>query len=446
MSSPIQPADRSLPAWRRLRTDFSEFFHLETAGSVALLGATLLALLVANTALYPYYEQFLHAEIMIQIGAWTRGGSVLHWIDDGLMVLFFFVVGLEIKRELVVGELSKPRKAMLPLIAAAGGMIAPAIIYLALNAGGEGASGWAIPMSTDIAFALGVLALLGKRAPSGLRLFLTALAIADDLGAIIVIAIFYTSGVSLAWLALAFAVLAVLVALNRLKVDSVVPYAVLGTVVWFAFLNSGVHATIAGVLVALTIPVVSRLQPTEFCEHAREELEGIESTDVPGAHVLEDDSQQEAAYRIRGLATHAAAPLQRLEHALHPVSTFIVLPLFAFANAGVRLVDYDLAKLVVEPVTLGIFFGLFFGKPIGIAAMSWLAVRLGLADLPKGVRWKHVVGGGVLGGIGFTMSLFITNLALSDTLLQAEAKFAVLVTSVVAGLIGYAYLSALSRE
>ena len=442
----MEPA-RATPSTRwRPRVDFSEFFHLETAGSIVLLGATLLALLVANSSLYPYYEQFLHTEIAIQVGEWTRGGSVLHWIDDGLMALFFFVIGLEIKREVVVGELSKPRKALLPMLAAAGGMIAPAVIYLALNAGGEGAAGWAIPMATDIAFALGVLALLGSRVPSGLRLFLTALAIADDLGAIIVIAVFYTSGVSFAWLAVAFAVLAVLVALNRFKVDHVAPYAILGLVVWFAFLNSGVHATIAGVLVALTIPVVSRLKPADFCALAREELDNIEEADVPGAHVLEDDSQQEAAFRIQGLATHSAAPLQRLEHALHPVSTFVILPLFAFANAGVRLVDYDLTALIAEPVTLGISFGLLLGKPIGIVGMTWVAVRLGLSELPTGVHWKHVVGGGILGGIGFTMSLFITNLAFSDALLQAEAKFAVLVTSVVAGLLGYLYLRSLSTE
>ncbi len=446
MDGPFALVSRAVSSWRRWRADVSEFLHLETAGSVFLLAATVLALLVANSSLYPRYEHILHLEVALQVGEWEFGQSVLHWIDDGLMALFFFVVGLEIKREVVVGELSNSRKAALPMIAALGGMIAPALIYLAFNAGGAGSRGWGVPMATDIAFTLGVLALLGSHAPGGLRLFLTALAIVDDLGAIVVIAAFYASGVAVGWLIVAFAVLALLMVLNRLRVDSPVPYVILGLVVWFAFLNSGVHATIAGVLVAFTIPGASRLRPAEFCEMAREKLDEIESVDVPGAHVLEDDRQQEAAYEIRQYATHSAAPLQRIEHALLPVTAFVVLPLFAFANAGVRLVDYDIGALVFEPVTLGIFFGLILGKPLGITIMAWAAVRLGLSDLPGGVRWRHVLGGGMLAAIGFTMSLFVTNLAFRNSLLAAEAKLAVIVTSAVAGAIGYLYLRSLSRR
>jgi NhaA family Na+:H+ antiporter len=325
-------------------------------------------------------------------------------------------------------------------------MIAPALIYLAVNAGGRGADGWGIPMATDIAFAMGVLALLGSRAPSGLRLFLVALAIADDLGAIVVIALFYTKGVAVGWLALAAIALMVLIVMNRMRVDSPVPYLLVGLVVWFAVLNSGVHATIAGVLVALTIPTASRLQPMEFCALAREKLDEIEREDIPGAHVLQDDSQQEAAYEIRSLAAHSAAPLQRIEHALHPFTTFFVLPLFAFANAGIRLVDYDLANLILEPVTIGVMLGLLLGKPLGIASMTWLAVRLGVTDLPHGVEWKHILGAGMLGGIGFTMSIFIANLAFRNEVFLTEAKLAVLVTSAMAGTVAYVYLRAIARD
>jgi NhaA family Na+:H+ antiporter len=437
---------RAIATWRRLRTDFSEFLQLETAGSVFLLGATALALLVANTSAFGAYERVLNASISIDVGAWHFGLPLIAWIDDAVMALFFFVVGLEIKRELVVGELSRPRKAALPIVAALGGMIAPAAIYWLLNRGTAGSHGWGIPMATDIAFALGALALLGSRAPGGLRLFLVALAIADDLGAIVVIAVFYTKTLSLGWLAAAAVVLVVMFVMNRLRVDRPLPYAVLGTVVWFAVLNSGVHSTIAGVLVALTIPVVARLHPTEFTRLARERLDEIEALEIPGAHVLDSDRQQDFAFEIREAATHSAAPLQRIEHFLHPITTFVVLPLFAFANAGVRLVNYDLATLVVQPVTLGVLLGLLIGKPVGITLMTWVAVKTGLADLPGGVGWRHVLGAGMLGGIGFTMSLFVSNLAFRQMELLAEAKLAVLATSVIAGMAGYVFLSRLRPE
>jgi NhaA family Na+:H+ antiporter len=298
-------------------------------------------------------------------------------------------------------------------------------------------------MATDIAFALGVLAFLGRRAPKGLRLFLTALAIADDLGAIVVIAIFYAHGFSLSWLLVGFALLAVLFVLNRLGVDSPVPYVLIGIVVWFAFLNSGIHATIAGVLVAFMIPTTSRMDTLDFVSYGRERLDEIEAIDVPGEHVLMCDEQQEIAFDIRRKASHSAAPLQRLEHALHPWTTYAILPLFALANAGVRLVGIDLGAVVTQPVVLGIFFGMIVGKPLGITLMSWIAVRLRLADLPSGVTWPHIIGGGILGAIGFTMSLFIDNLAFKDPVLVAEAKVAILATSLVAGVAGYLYLRAL---
>jgi NhaA family Na+:H+ antiporter len=441
--SPTPLHERAGRALRGVRSGFAAFFALETSGSIVLLAATVIALVLANTGAYGAMSAIGHAKIGIQVGPWSFSEPILGWIDDGLMAIFFFVIGLEIKREVTVGELSTPRKAALPILAAVGGMVAPALIYLAIAGSSSAAHGWGIPMATDIAFALGVLAFLGRRAPKGLRLFLTALAIADDLGAIIVIAIFYAHGFSVTWLLAGLALLALLVMLNRLGVDSPIPYVLIGIVVWFAFLNSGIHATIAGVLVAFTIPTSSRMDPLGFVSFGRERLDEIEAIDVPGAHVLMCDEQQEIAFDLRRKASYAAAPLQRLEHALHPWTTFFVLPLFALANAGVRLVGVDVGAVITQPVVLGVFFGMLLGKPIGISLTSWLAVRLGVADLPSGVAWRHIIGGGILGAIGFTMSLFIDNLAFKDPVLLAEAKVAILATSLVAGVVGYLYLRAM---
>ena len=381
-------AGRLSPLRARIRQGFSEFFRAEAAGAVVLLAATILALVLANTPLQHAYESFFHTEIGFALGRWEFSLSLLHWVDDALMTLFFFVVGLEIKRELMVGELAQKRKAALPILAALGGMVVPAAIYLAINAGDSGANGWAVPMATDIAFAIGILALLGSRAPTGLRVFLTALAIADDIGAIVVIALFYTANVSMIWLAAVAVLFLVLLAFSRAGVDSPWPYAVVGIALWAAMYASGVHATIAGVLVALTIP----------------------------------------------------SSLQRMESALHPITTFIVLPLFALGNAGVRVVGTDVGAMLTSPVALGIVLGLVLGKPLGIVSMTWLAVRFRVADLPAGMNWHHVLGAGVLGGIGFTVSLFVANLAFTDAAHSAPAKAAILTASVIAGLAGYAML------
>lgn len=430
----------------RITQPLADFMALEAAGAILLLIAAIVALVLANSSLADQYHEFWQVEAGFQIGDWEFSETLLHWIDDGLMALFFFVVGLEIKREIIVGEMSTFKKASLPILAAIGGMIVPALIYLAINWGEPGQGGWGIPMATDIAFALGILALLGSRVPTSLKLFLTALAIVDDIGAIIVIAMFYTDTIHYSWLWVAVAFLLLLVFFNLIGIDEPWPYFVVASIVWFAFLHSGIHATIAGVLVAFTIPAKAKTAPLEFVNFARREIDKIEEAEVPGAHTLEDPAQQHCALEIQQAARLTQAPLQRLEHGLHPVTTFFVLPLFALANAGVTLTGYDVAELLLEPVTLGVFFGLLVGKPVGIALMTWLTVRLGISQLPPDMNWNHVIGAGILAGVGFTMSLFIANLAFRAELLEAEAKLAVLITSLVAGVIGYLYLRWTMRE
>ncbi len=422
------------------RGGFAEFFHTETAGAIMLLVATAVALILANSPLHEAMDALFQTELGIHVGTWEFSLSVLHWIDDGLMALFFFVVGLEIKREFIVGELADRRKATLPILAAVGGMMVPALVYFAFNVGGPGVHGWGVPMATDIAFALGVLALLGSRVPLGLRVFLTALAIADDIGAILVIAIFYTANVSLIWLGVVVLLFVVLLVLARRGVDNRWPYAIVGVGLWAAMLASGVHATIAGVLVAFTIPATARLAPFDFTTRTRRALDAIDTACVPGEHTLVDNSRVEVCNDIRRDTLHTMAPLQRMESALHPWTTFVILPLFALGNAGVRLVGVDVGELLTSQVSLGILFGLVVGKPVGIFVMTWLAVHFRLADLPEGVNWLHVLGAGVLGGIGFTMSLFVANLAFTSTDQTAAAKAAILIASVIAGTVGYALL------
>ncbi len=447
MSDRRQPdvVDAARPLPVRLREGFGEFIHTEVAGAVALLAATVVALVLANSPLWGAYEAFWHTELGIWVGGWHFSESLVHWVNDLLMAFFFFVVGLEIKREVLVGELSVRRKAVLPILAAIGGMAVPALIYLALNAGGSGANGWGIPMATDIAFAIGVMALLGDRVPSGLKVFLVALAIADDIGAIVVIAIFYSSGISFGWLAVAAALLALLVAFNRSGIDTPVPYLSVGGLLWFAVFMSGIHSTIAGVLIAFTIPAVAKVDPLRFVSQTRRRLAKIEAADVPGSHVLIDNEQQLCALEIRREARHTAAPLQRLEFALHPYTTFVVLPLFALSNAGVRFVGVDVAAAISTPIALGVLLGLVVGKPVGITLMSFLAVKLRVADLPAGVGWPQLLGAGMLGGIGFTMSLFVASLAFRGLEEINEAKMAILLASLVAGLAGYLMLR-LSRR
>jgi Na+:H+ antiporter, NhaA family len=415
---------------------FQRFVGREAAGGILLLTCSIIALAWANSPWAGTYQGIWHTPLTIGFGAFTLSHDLHFWVDDGLMTIFFFVVGLEIKRELLAGELASPRQAALPLVAALGGVAVPALLYFAINSGGPGAAGWGIPMATDIAFAIGVMALLGARVPLGLKVFLTALAIVDDIAAVLVIALFYTA--NLAWGPLAGAACCVLLALaaNRLGVRGPIPYVVIGAVLWFAVTQSGVHATIAGVLLAFTIPSRKVLDQSAFLKEGRAVLDHFEkASKTEPRHFLADIEQQTAIEALGDACEKMQPPLHRLEHALHPWVTFAIMPLFALANAGVS-VSGGLGKLIVQPITLGVIIGLMLGKPLGVTIAAWLAVRLGGASLPASVSWQHVHGAGWLAGIGFTMSLFMAGLSFSDDALLSEAKLGILIASLCAGLIG----------
>jgi NhaA family Na+:H+ antiporter len=397
--------------------------------------ATAAAVTLANTGWAETYHHVLHTELGVSFGALGLSKTVHHWINDGLMAVFFFLVGLEIKRELLVGELSTTRKATLPAIAAVGGMIVPAILYYWLNPTPPASAGWGVPMATDIAFALGVLALLGDRVPTGLRVFLTALAIVDDIGAVLVIAVFYTSDVSLVALGVGVACVLASIGLNVLGTADPVPYFLVGSVAWLAFLQSGVHATIAALLMAFTIPARTRIDGRAFVERLRALLGSLEKAGVPSDTRMNDAKQQRLIEMMNDTIDMASAPLQRIEHALLGPVTFFVLPLFALANAGVH-VGGSFGEALAHPITIGIVLGLFVGKTIGVALASFLAVKLGLADLPANVGWAQLIGVGMLAGIGFTMALFVATLAFPDPAMVETAKVGILAASLISGVVG----------
>jgi NhaA family Na+:H+ antiporter len=432
--NPAEAITRSRPARIVIRA-FQEFTHLEAAGGLLLLVATAIALAWANSPWTSLYDSLWHTPIVIGIGGFGLAKPLSHWVNDGLMVVFFFVVGLEIKRELLVGELASVRRATLPVIAALGGMIVPAAIYLAFNLGGPGSNGWGVPMATDIAFAIGVLALLGDRVPLSLKVFLTALAIADDLGAVLVIALFYTAELNLVALGIGLGLWVVMLLMALFGVRRVGLYGLLAVLLWVAFLQSGIHPTIAGVLAAVTIPSTGKINTGSFRGRSRQLLDRFELADAdPGTHQLTSE-QQEVVYSLAGLIQEVETPLQRLEHALHPWVTFLIMPLFALANAGV-VIGAGILQSVTHPVTLGIGGGLVLGKLLGVVGFAWLAVSTGLAERPAGTTWRQFVGVGALAGIGFTMSLFIASLAFGDTPLIDNAKVGILGASLVAGVLG----------
>lgn len=401
---------------------FQSFVHKESIGGIILIAAALVAFLWANSSWSSAYFALLDIPFGIQAGSWVLKKPLLLWINDGLMAIFFLMVGLEIKRELLVGELSSPREAALPMIAAVGGMVVPALIFASLNWGSEGIPGWGIPMATDIAFALGLLSLLGNRVPLSLKVFLTALAIVDDLGAILVIALFYTDQLSWTSLIYSLVLLSLAYGYGRLGGRKLIGFGILGIIGWYFMLKSGVHATIAGVLLAFTIPLQRTLEPKELKDWliSASEPAGFEETEVQ-------------VERLEEKVKQAASRLHSLEHRLEPWVAYLIMPVFALFNAGVALGEESMR---ITPVTIGAFCGLLLGKPVGIVGISWLAERLGWVSLPAGVNWNMVTAVGFIAGIGFTMSLFVASLAFGGTGMLDQSKIGVLSASVIAAITG----------
>ncbi len=427
------PSDRvEMPQepFHSLLAPINRFLHVEAASGIVLLAATLVALVLANSPAADGFLAFWTTPVEFSFGSLELRHSLQHWINDGLMAIVFFVIGLEVKRELVIGELRDLRVAALPIAAALGGMIAPAAIYLVLQLGEPGQAGWGIPMATDIAFVVGCLALLGPRVPRGFRVLLLSLAIADDIGAILVIAIGYTEGIHLGALAVGALLLLLILCLQRLGVRSVGLYSVCGIGVWFAFHESGVHATIAGVILGLMTPARAYLSETLFGNMLRR-VEEVLSGEWESV-----SDRPSRVHRFRRATRETVSPLEYLELVLHPWVSFIIMPLFALANAGVAVTLSDFG----DPVAIAVAAGLVVGKPLGILLLSWLAIRLGLAKLPDGVGWAALLGGGLLAGIGFTMALFIAGLALDGPTLDA-AKVGILGASAVAAILAMVVLT-----
>jgi len=407
----------------------------EATGGVLLLIAAVAAMIIANSPLHDWYHHFWHSDFTI--GGMTH--SLHFWVNDALMVIFFFVVGLEIKRELLVGELSSVKQAMLPVVAAVGGMVVPIAIFFALNGDQPGVEGWGIPMATDIAFAIGILSLLGKRAPLSLKVFLTAFAIVDDMGAVIVIAIFYSGQIGWVALGSAAALLVLLFVLGRMGYNNKLFFVVVAVVVWYLFLQSGVHATIAGVLLALTLPLKSQLKTDEFVTKIKDEINDIDNS-VESDQKAFDHHQLEMIDKVKGYANQVTNPLQWFENNLHKFTMLIIMPIFAFANAGVYVGGVE--GSILEGVSFSIIMGLVLGKLIGVFSFSWLSVKMKFADLPSNSKWKDMVGIALLGGVGFTMSLFIANLSFeAGTSILDQAKLGILVASGTAAVIGLGYLA-----
>lgn len=431
---------KKTPIEKWITLPLANLLNHSAASGIALFASALCAIIWANSPWADNYHALWHQYFTIGFDNFSIRNDLHHWINDGLMAVFFFVIGLELKREIMAGELSTPKKAILPVAAGIGGMLFPALIYLIFNPSAPTQHGWGIPMATDIAFALGILYLLGNRVPISLKIFLTALAIADDIGAVLVIAFFYTSSIDMVNLGVGVAFMVMLIGSNLLGVRSTLWFGLLGIGgLWTAFLMSGIHATIAAVLAAFTIPANVKISDVLFVRKIRRLLDSFEKANKNDVslvtpqqlHVLED---------VRQVAKQALTPLQRLEHIMHPVVSFVVMPVFAFANAGITFPP-DMFDLFLSPVTLGVIFGLLIGKVVGVFGMTWLMVKVGLATLPLGTRWIHILGVGLLASVGFTMSLFITGLAFETAEFDLQAKLGILTASTIGGIAGYFTLS-----
>ncbi len=433
-------ADRSYVS-RAFILPVQHYLHTESIGGIVLLIATVVALAWSNSPLNEHYHHILETHLRLNVGLFLVDLTVEEWINDGLMALFFFVIGLEIKREVLFGQLSTLRSAALPAVAAIGGMVVPALIYLAFNLDGDGLRGWGIPMATDIAFALGVLALLGRRIPMELRVFMLGLAVVDDLGAIAVIAIAYTESIDFTQLGIAALLIVATIVANRLGLRQPAVTAALAFLIWVAVLKSGIHATVAGVLIACLTPAMPTFSREEFAEEADALLAEYRTSLVAG-----DRERCEAILgEIEEISQATEAPLERLERLLHPWASYVILPVFALANAGIEFSVEGLQRAASSSVTIGVIGGLVVGKLVGITLFPWVASRLGIIELPRSISWLHVAGVGLVGGIGFTVAIFVTGLAFDDHAIVVDAKMGILAASIVAGVVGYGLLRFAAR-
>ena len=426
---------------RKIFLPAMQFMRQEKSGGIVLAVAVVIALALANSPWYENFAHFFEHHLGFVVDSTPYFNfSIAHWINDGLMSLFFFVVGLELKREFIGGELRDIRKVVLPVGAAIMGMLVPAGIFLALNFGTEVSGGWGIPMATDIAFALALVYMLGDRVPLSAKVFLTTLAIVDDLGSVIVIALFYTSNISVSSIAVGVAFLLIMFIANKMGVKSVLFYGMLGVCgVWTAFLMSGIHATIAAVLAAFMIPADSKIPEATFIARMRRQLRLFEKADSNDVRTLEHE-QVEIIAQVKSEAINALPPLQRLEHGMHPFVSFVIMPIFALANAGVNFVEMDMASIFSNNVALGVMLGLLLGKPIGVVASVWILVKLGIGKRSASMTWRRFIGLGFLASIGFTTSMFVTSLAFTDLALHVQAKVGIFAASILGGVIGYRLL------
>lgn len=421
--------------WDKLTFPINRVLRVEAMGGIMLLIFTALALGWANSPWHESYHHFWEAKISFGVGSWALSKTLHHWINDGLMAIFFFVVGLEIKREVLIGELSSWRKASLPIFAAVGGMATPATIFLLLNFGNPGQEGWGVPMATDIAFSLGVLNLLGKRVPTSLKVFLTAFAVADDMGAVLVITFFYTTSLAATYLYIAAGLFALLYFFTKTGLRNLTVYFVVGLVIWYLFLKSGVHPTVAGVLLAFFIPARPKTSFKHLANNLKYDLRRLR--DAPGGQEWALTHDQLSAFdRVKQTVERVTSPVQKLEHNLRNLVAFFIMPVFALANAGVSFLEYGINE-AFSSISLSIAVALLAGNAIGITGFSFATVKAGIASLPRGIRWAQIFGASLLGGIGFTMSLFIANLAFDDPTRLAEAKIGILMGSFVSGIIGF---------
>ncbi len=434
-------------AFDRLLSPLEEFIHRQTTSGILLMICAVIALVIANSPLHDSYEHFLHEEFALRFGTHEFSLSIHHWINEALMAMFFFVMGLELKRELLVGELSSPSQALLPIFAALGGMLLPALGYYIFNPSGPEAAGWGVPMATDIAFAIGALSLLGSRVPKSLLTFLIALAIVDDLGAVAVIALFYTADLDLVALGYALLMTLALVALNLGGVRRPLPYVFVGVLLWAAMLASGIHATIAGIVVAFVIPIRPKFHPDTFIERIKDTTREMQKSVALDPDIIHNNRLRALVMSLGNGTRLTQAPAQRLEHFMHLPVAYLVIPIFALANAGIPINFGDFGAVLTDQITLGVVCGLLLGKPLGIAGFTWLAVALGVARLPSGLGMRHIIGVGLIGGIGFTMSIFIADLGFSGNPEQLlAAKTGILLASALAGFGGFFWLMLATGE